>query len=75
VTKEAKTTTVPRKSGAVMELGIALTGDRRAVENLILDVRAIAQRCGLKIPNIRVIRESKIRRVSTKKKVSRKSRS
>ena len=67
--------TVPMKNSkkSAMEVGIRLTGDQRAVENLILDVRAIAQRCGLEIPNIQVIRQPKIGPASRKKKVTSKT--
>jgi len=43
-----------------MELRVALSGDQRVAENLILEVRAIAQRCGLEIPNIQVVRQPKV---------------
>jgi hypothetical protein len=36
-------------------LTIALTGDRAMVENIILEVRALAQKCGLQIPNVFVV--------------------
>ena len=41
-------------------LTVALTGDRAMVENVILEVRALAQKFGLEIPDITVIRESTI---------------
>jgi hypothetical protein len=47
-----------KKSGPPMEFRVAVTGDRRMVENLILEVRAIAERCGLQIPNVEVINQS-----------------
>jgi hypothetical protein len=52
-----------------MELRVALTGDQRVAENLILEVRAIAQRCGLEIPNIQVVRQPKVGPKTQKKKV------
>jgi hypothetical protein len=52
-----------------MELRVALTGDQRVAENLILEVRAIAQRCGLEIPNIQVVRQPKVGPKTPKKKV------
>ena len=41
-------------------LTVALTGDRAMVENVILEVRALAQKFGLEIPDITVIREPTI---------------
>jgi hypothetical protein len=67
-----------KKSNAPMELRVAFTGDRRATENLILEVRAIAQRCGLEMPSVQVIRQPNVGAKTTKtKKVAshRKSRS
>jgi hypothetical protein len=55
------------KPGAPMEFRVALTGDRRTVESLILQVRAIAQRCGLEIPSVQVIRQPKVGPKTTKK--------
>jgi hypothetical protein len=46
-----------KKSGASMELSVVLRGDRRLAENVILEVRAIAERCGLEPPSIRVTRQ------------------
>jgi len=51
-----------------MELKIALTADRRTVEDLILEVRAIAQRCGLDIPDIKLIPQAKVGPKTTRKK-------
>jgi len=53
-----------------MELRVALSGDQRVVENLILEVRAIAQRCGLEIPNIRIVRQPKVGPKTPKKKAN-----
>lgn len=41
-------------------LSVALSGDRAMVENVILEVRALAQKFGLKIPNVTVVSESAI---------------
>jgi hypothetical protein len=38
-------------------LTVALTGDRAMVENVILEVRALAQKFGLEISDVTVIRE------------------
>jgi hypothetical protein len=40
-----------------MELCVVLRGDRRLAENVILEVRAIAQRCGLEPPSVQVTRQ------------------
>ena len=48
------------ESKRLMELSITLTGDRRLAENVILEVRAMAQRYGLEIPSVRVLPESSI---------------
>jgi hypothetical protein len=40
-----------------MVLTLALTGDRAMVENVILEVRALAQNLGLEIPDVAVIRK------------------
>ena len=45
-----------KKSAAPMQLKIALTGDQRLTENVILEVRAVARRYGLEIPSIEVER-------------------
>jgi hypothetical protein len=60
-----------KKSGAPRELRVALRGDRRVAENLILEVRALAQRCGLEIPRIEVIRQPKVGPKMIKKTVMR----
>jgi hypothetical protein len=41
-------------------LKIALTGDRRLTENLILEVRALARRYGLEIPDVSVKRRPRV---------------
>ena len=46
-----------KKRPAPNELRIALTGDQRATENVILEVRAIARRFGLEIPSVKVVRQ------------------
>ena len=38
-----------------MQLSVALTGDQRFAENVILEVRALAQRFGLEVPSIKVV--------------------
>lgn len=46
-----------KKSREPMQLSVALTGDQRVTENVILEVRALAQRFGLEVPNIKVVRQ------------------
>jgi len=41
-------------------LTVGLSGDRAMVENVILEVRALAQKLGLTIPNITVVSEPTI---------------
>jgi hypothetical protein len=57
-----------KKSDSPMEFRVVLTGDRRLTENLILEVRAIAQRCGLEMPSVQVIRQSNVNAKTTKTK-------
>ena len=57
-----------KKSGAPTEFRVVLNGDRRLTENLILEVRAIAQRCGLEMPSVQVIRQPNVGAKTTKKK-------
>jgi hypothetical protein len=40
-----------------MVLTLALTGGRTTVENVILEIRALAQKLGLEISDVAVIRE------------------
>ena len=47
-------------SGEAMVLTVAMTGDQAMVENLILEVRALAQKFGLGMPSAAVIREPAI---------------
>jgi hypothetical protein len=43
-----------------MQLSVALTGDQRLAENVILEVQAMARRHGLEVPTIRVVRRSSV---------------
>jgi hypothetical protein len=45
----------PTASGQPMMLTLALSGDRVMVENVILDVRALAQKLALEISDVAVI--------------------
>ena len=47
-------------SGEPSVLTVALTGDRAMVENVILEVRALAQKFGLEIADVTLIREPAI---------------
>jgi hypothetical protein len=48
------------RSGEPMVLTVELTGDRVAAENVILEVRALAQKFGLEIPDFALIRQPAI---------------
>jgi hypothetical protein len=58
--KPAALPATKKKSRAPMQLTFALTGDQRLTENLILEVRAAARRCGLEIPSIEVMRQPRV---------------
>ena len=49
-----------KKCAAPLQLKVALKGDQRLVENVILEVRAIAQRYGLEIPSVSVVRQPSV---------------
>jgi hypothetical protein len=58
---DAVTKKVTKKnSRPPMQLSVALTGDQRLTENLILEVRAMARRYGLETPNIEVVRQPRV---------------
>jgi hypothetical protein len=55
------TAAVTRKTpDAPMQLSVALTGDQRLAENLILEVRAMAKRYGLEIPSVEIVRQPRV---------------
>ena len=61
VKKVTKNKTVTeKKSRTPMQLSVALTGDQRLTQNLILEVRAMAKRYGLETSNIEVVRQSRL---------------
>jgi hypothetical protein len=43
-----------------MQMSVALTGDQRLAENLILEVRAMAKRYGLETSNVEVVRQPRV---------------
>lgn len=43
-----------KKPNSPMQLSVSLVGDQRLTQNLILEVREAARRCGLEIPDIQV---------------------
>lgn len=45
---------------APMQMSVALTGDQRSAESLILEVRAIAKRYGLEIPSVEIVRQPRV---------------
>jgi hypothetical protein len=49
-----------KKPVAPLQLSVALTGDPRLAENLIVEVLAAARRCGLEPPSVRVVRQPRV---------------
>jgi len=49
-----------RKPGAPMQLKVALRGDQRVAENLILEVQELARVYGLECPTVEVVRRPSI---------------
>jgi hypothetical protein len=45
-----------KKSSKGTQLRLVIAGDRRLAENVIVEVRAMAQRLGTKVPSIEVVR-------------------
>jgi hypothetical protein len=43
-----------------MQMSVALTGDQRSAESLILEVRAMAKRYGLEIPSVEIVRQPRV---------------
>jgi hypothetical protein len=43
-----------------LQLRVALTGDQRLAENVIVEVLAAARRCGLDPPSVQVIRQPRV---------------
>jgi hypothetical protein len=65
---------VSTKPTAGRQLRVSLAGDRRTAENLILELRALAQDCGIAVADAKVVSPLKIGRTSVKKlKKTRKS--
>lgn len=52
---------VPRqKTSPPIQLSVAVRGDQRLTENLILELRAVARDCGLEIPSFEVVRQPRV---------------
>jgi hypothetical protein len=49
-----------KKPLAPIQLRVALTGDQRLAENVIMEVLAAAHRCGLEPPSVRVVRKPRV---------------
>jgi hypothetical protein len=49
-----------KKSIAPLQLRVALTGDQRLTENVIIEVLAAARRCGLDPPRVQVVRQPRV---------------
>jgi hypothetical protein len=45
---------------APMQMSVALTGDQRSAESLILEVRAMARRYGLEMPSVEIVRQPRV---------------
>jgi hypothetical protein len=59
--KKRSAPSVTRKTPrAPMQMSVALMGDQRLAENLILEVRALAKRFGLEIPNVEIVRQPRV---------------
>jgi hypothetical protein len=57
-----------RKSAVATQMSVALRGDQRMAENFILEVRALAERCGLEIPSVQITRQPAVGSKTKKKK-------
>jgi hypothetical protein len=57
LTSKTSTTKTPH---APMQMSVALTGDQRSAESLILEVRAMAKRYGLEMPSVEVVRQPRV---------------
>jgi hypothetical protein len=49
-----------KKPVVPLQLRVALTGDQRLAENVIIEVLAAARRCGLDPPSVEVIRQPRV---------------
>jgi hypothetical protein len=49
-----------KKPRPPMQLSVAVKGDQRLTENLILEVRAMAKRYGLETPNVEIVRRPRV---------------
>jgi hypothetical protein len=63
---------VNEKKPTSMECSIVLKGDRRMAEDVILEVRAIAERFGLEPTSIQVTRQAPARRKAKRAAIRRK---
>jgi len=60
-----------KKSAASTQMKVTLRGNQRTAENFILEVRAIAERCGLEIPSVQIISHPNVGSKTNKKARSR----
>ena len=49
-----------KKQGSPMQLSVSLVGDQRLTQNLILEVREAARRCGLEVPDVRILQQPRV---------------
>jgi hypothetical protein len=59
-TKRSAASVTRKTSHTPMQLSVALTGDQRLAENLIVEVRAMAKRYGLEIPSVEIVRQPRV---------------
>lgn len=43
-----------------MQMSVDLVGDQRLTQNLILEVREAARRCGLEIPDVQILQRPRL---------------
>jgi hypothetical protein len=58
--KRSAPSVTKKKPRAPMQMSVALTGDQRFAQNVILEVRAMAKRYGLEIPSVEVVRQPRV---------------
>jgi hypothetical protein len=46
-----------KSPGPPIQMNLIVRGDKRVAENIILEVRALAERRGLEIPSVRVVQQ------------------
>jgi hypothetical protein len=49
-----------KKTNSPMQLSVALVGDQRLTQNLILEVREAAKRHGLEVPDVQILQQPRV---------------